>query len=76
MTYLWNEIKTFLFPLEFVQEYGDELIEIIIETELNPEQICGALTLCDMSSIWGKWNQIIYNQYGLNQSTVSWGSFW
>merc|ERR1712004_627098 len=38
--------------IEFVQEYGDELIEIIIETELNPEQICGALTLCDMSSIW------------------------
>jgi len=36
--------------IEFVQEYGDQLIEIIIETELNPEQICGALTLCDMSS--------------------------
>ena len=60
MTYLWNEIESSLFLLEFVQEYGDELIEIIIETELNPEQICGALTLCDMSSIWGKLNQTIF----------------
>jgi saposin len=36
--------------IDFVQEYGDQIIEIIIETELNPEQICGALTLCNMSS--------------------------
>ena len=40
--------------IEYVQEYGDQIIEIIIKTQLSPDQVCGAMTLCDVSSTtWG-----------------------
>ena len=32
--------------IDFVQEYGDKVVELIIEMEMNPEQVCSALTLC------------------------------
>jgi len=32
--------------IDFVQEYGDEVIDLIIRAEMNPDQVCSALTLC------------------------------
>ena len=42
--------------IDFVQEYGDQIIEIILEEEFDPEQICKIMTLCDVSSVttWGE----------------------
>ena len=42
--------------IDLVQEYGDQIIEIILKEEFDPEQICAILTLCNVSatSTWGK----------------------
>ena len=31
---------------DFVAEYGDEIIRLIVEMELSPREVCTALTLC------------------------------
>jgi saposin len=31
---------------DFVEEYGDEIIKLVIEAELDPKEVCTALTLC------------------------------
>ena len=31
---------------EYVQEYGDEIIKLIVEMEMDPDEICSALGLC------------------------------
>lgn len=31
---------------EFVDNYGDEIIKLLTETELSPKEVCSALTLC------------------------------
>merc|ERR1712066_724579 len=33
--------------VDFVQEYGDEVIRLIVDMEMNPKLVCAALTLCD-----------------------------
>ena len=42
--------------IDLVQEYGDQIIEIILREEFDPEQICAILTLCNVSttSTWGE----------------------
>ena len=41
--------------IEFVQEYGDEIIDLIIKAEMNPDQVCAAITLCSSPyTTWGK----------------------
>ena len=42
--------------IDLVQEYGDQIIEIILKEEFDPEQICAILTLCNVSatSTWGE----------------------
>ena len=42
--------------IDLVQEYGDQIIEILLKEEFDPEQICAILTLCNVSatSSWGK----------------------
>ena len=49
--------------IDLVQEYGDQIIEIILKEEFDPEQICAILTLCNVSatSTWGKL-KFIYSQ--------------
>jgi hypothetical protein len=38
----------------FVDKYGDEIIEAIIELEMNPKAVCSALTLCAVvDKPWG-----------------------
>merc|ERR1712029_1152956 len=32
--------------IDFVQEYGDEIVDLIIKAEMNPDQVCAAITLC------------------------------
>ena len=44
--------------VDFVQEYGDEIIDLIVKAEMNPEMVCSALTLCtgsEQRSTWGKY---------------------
>merc|ERR1712129_379192 len=36
--------------IDLVQEYGDQIIEIILKEEFDPEQICAILTLCNVSA--------------------------
>ena len=45
---------------DFVQDYGDKIIEIIVSWEVNPKQVCGEMSLCPNSSkkLWGKWVDI------------------
>ena len=33
--------------VDFVQEYGDEVIRLIVDLEMNPKLVCAALTLCE-----------------------------
>lgn len=41
--------------IDFVQQYGDEIIDLIIRAEMNPDQVCAALTLCTSDlTTWGK----------------------
>ena len=37
---------------EFVNTYGDEIIQDIIEMEMNPDEVCASLGMCTAS----KWN--------------------
>ena len=39
---------------EFVDEYGDELIRIIVETELDPKQFCAEMGACKANSVYGR----------------------
>ena len=32
--------------IDFVADYGDEIIRLIVELELPPREVCAALTLC------------------------------
>jgi hypothetical protein len=41
--------------IEFVQDYGDEIIDLIIKTEINPDQICASLALCNTKT-WGTYH--------------------
>ena len=38
----------------FVATYGDQIIKLIIEAEMNPEAVCSALMLCTQTNLWGK----------------------
>ena len=38
--------------IDFVQTYGDEIIDQIVHEEMDPKQVCTALTLCG-SQTWG-----------------------
>ncbi len=52
--------------IDFVQEYGDEIIDLIIKAEMNPDQVCAALTLCSSSlTTWGE-----PNCYSLNRLSI------
>ena len=31
---------------DYVQEYGDEIIKLIVSMEMDPDQVCAALGLC------------------------------
>jgi hypothetical protein len=37
--------------IEFVQEYGGEIIDLITKAEMNPDQICSALALCQQENV-------------------------
>ena len=39
--------------IDFVQTYGDEIIDLIVHEEMDPKQVCTALTLCAGSETWG-----------------------
>ena len=41
--------------IDFVQEYGDEVIDLIIRAEANPELVCSLMTLCEVQKTWGKY---------------------
>ena len=34
---------------DYVQEYGDEIIKLIVDMEMDPDMICSALGLCTTS---------------------------
>lgn len=36
----------------FVEQYGDAIIDLIIEAELSPEQVCSELGLCSAARSW------------------------
>ena len=38
----------------FVATYGDQIIQLIVEAEMNPEAVCSALMLCTQTNLWGK----------------------
>ena len=38
----------------FVATYGDMIIKMIIEAEMNPDAVCTALMLCTESHLWGE----------------------
>jgi len=38
--------------IDFVQEYGDEVIDLIIRAEANPELVCSLMTLCEVQKTW------------------------
>ena len=40
--------------IDFVQTYGDEIIDLIVHEEMDPKQVCAALTLCG-SVTWGNY---------------------
>ncbi len=31
---------------QFVDKYGDEIVKLIVDAEMNPKAVCSALTLC------------------------------
>lgn len=31
---------------DFVADYGDDIIRMIVELEMSPKEVCAALTLC------------------------------
>jgi len=37
---------------EFVEQYGDAIIDLIIEAELSPQQVCTELGLCSPARSW------------------------
>lgn len=39
---------------DFVAKYGDMIIKLIVEAEMNPDAVCSALLLCAESELWGK----------------------
>ena len=43
--------------IDFVQEYGDEVIDLIIRAEANPELVCSLMTLCEVQKTWGKYKR-------------------
>ena len=49
--------------IDFVQTYGDEIIDLIVHEEMDPKQVCTALTLCAGSETWGN---NIYNFFSPN----------
>jgi hypothetical protein len=38
----------------FVSTYGDQIIKLIIDAEMNPEAVCSELMLCSQTNLWGK----------------------
>ena len=49
--------------IDFVQEYGDEVIDLIIKAEANPELVCSLMTLCEVQKTWGKYKAFIIGTY-------------
>ena len=47
--------------IDFVQTYGDEIIDQIVHEEMDPKQVCTALTLCGPQT-WGNDNNV-FNIY-------------
>lgn len=45
--------------IDFVQTYGDEIIDLIVHEEMDPKQVCAALTLCG-SVTWGNYIYIFF----------------
>lgn len=39
--------------IDFVQQYGDQIIDLIIKAEMNPDQVCAGLSLCSSVKTWG-----------------------
>jgi hypothetical protein len=39
---------------DFVAKYGDMIIKMIIEAEMNPDAVCASLSLCTESHLWGE----------------------
>ena len=39
---------------DFVNVYGDQVIELIIQSEMDPQEVCTELGVCDSPRIWGK----------------------
>ena len=39
---------------DFVTKYGDMIIKLIVEAEMNPDQVCSELMLCTQTQLWGK----------------------
>jgi hypothetical protein len=39
---------------DFVTKYGDMIIKLIVEAEMNPDAVCAALSLCSETQLWGK----------------------
>lgn len=37
---------------DFVYTYGDAIIQLIVEAEMDPEAVCSALALCSQSKLW------------------------
>lgn len=37
---------------DFVSKYGDMIIKLIVEAEMNPDAVCSALTLCTETQLW------------------------
>ena len=45
--------------IDFVQTYGDEIIDQIVHEEMDPKQVCTALTLCGSQT----WGNNVFNVY-------------
>jgi hypothetical protein len=39
---------------DFVSKYGDMIIKLIVEAEMNPDEVCAALALCTETQLWGE----------------------
>ena len=40
---------------DFVQDYGDQIIEIIVSREIQPKEVCKELALCPLAAkMWGE----------------------
>merc|ERR1719385_676091 len=44
---------------EFVETYGEQIIKMIVENELSPQEICTELGLCDGARAWGHDNIVV-----------------